>query len=282
MMQFISRSSVSWFDSRIRLIPKYFFKPDWRESSLKEVQAPPIRHSAMLSRSGNVLLLVLTAIAVTAIQAADIEGEVVIRRKLSRRTVTSPASAYQRGVAVKPPPAEDSDPLAFERTHVVIYLEGPLRAEPVAATVEQQNRRFIPDLLVVPLGSTVSFPNRDAIFHNVFSLSQPKAFDLGNYPKNQTRTVTLTKPGVVYVNCHLHPNMSAAIVVTPNRWSTRPDASGRFVLSDIPPGTHRIVAWHKAAGFFRQTVEVRQSSTPKISFLIPFDEDMTLSAVSER
>jgi plastocyanin len=228
------------------------------------------------------MLLVLTSTSLATVYAADIEGEVVIRRKLSRRTVTAPAGAYQRGLAVKPAPTEDSDPLAFERTHVVVYLEGPLSSEPVAATLEQKNRRFIPDLLVVPAGSIVSFPNRDPIFHNVFSLSTPKTFDLGNYPKDQTRTVTLSKPGVVYVNCHLHPNMSAAIVVTPNRWSTRPGVSGRFLLSDVPVGKHKIVAWHKAAGFFRQTVDVRPGSTPTISFVIPFDEDRVAAIASEK
>jgi plastocyanin len=236
----------------------------------------------MLSRSGNAMLLVLAAAAVAAVHAADIEGEVVIRRKLSRRTVTAPAGAYQRGLAVKPAPPDDDDPLAFERTHVVIYLEGPLPSEPVEATLEQKNRRFIPDLLVVPAGSEVSFPNRDPIFHNVFSLSKSKTFDLGNYPKDQTRTVKLPKAGVVYVNCHLHPNMSAAIFVTPNRWSTRPDTSGRFILSDVPAGKHRIVAWHKAAGFFRQTVDVRPGNRPTVSFVIPFDEDGSVSMASER
>jgi plastocyanin len=229
------------------------------------------------------MLLVLTAAACTSLHAADIEGEVIIRRKLSRRTVTSPVSAYHRGLAVKPPLANDGeDLLAFERTHVVIYIDEPLRPQPVTATLEQQGRRFIPDLLVVPAGSTVSFPNRDPIFHNVFSLSKAKAFDLGNYPKDQTRTVTLTKPGVVFVNCHLHPNMSAAIVVTPNGWSTRPDALGRFLLSDVPAGRHTIVAWHKAAGFFRKTIDVRPGNTPTVSFLIPFDEDGNTAVASER
>ena len=96
----------------------------------------------------------------------------------------------------------------------------------------------------------------DPIFHNVFSLSKAKSFDLGNYPKGNTRTVMFPKPGIVFVDCHLHPNMSAVIVVTPNRWSTKADASGRFMLPDLPPGTYTVVAWHKSAGFFRKTIEV--------------------------
>jgi hypothetical protein len=156
---------------------------------------------------------------------------------------------------------------------VVVYLEGDLPSRPVVATLEQVNRRFSPDLVVVPAGSTISFPNRDAIFHNVFSLSKPKVFDLGNYPKDRTRSVTLPKQGIVYVNCHLHPNMSAVVVVTPNSWNTRADGSGHFLLEDVPPGRHTVVAWHKAAGFFRQTVEIGPDRNAGVSFLIPFQDD---------
>jgi plastocyanin len=219
-------------------------------------------------------LLVLAAIASLAMQAADIEGQIVIKRKLTKRTVTAPTSAYHRGAAVQPPPAILEDPLAFERKRVVIFLEGDLSSQPVTATIEQVSRRFVPDLAVVPAGSTVSFPNRDAIFHNVFSLSKPKTFDLGTYPKDRTRTVTLPHAGIVYVNCHLHPNMSAAILVTPNRWHTQADAAGHFRLADVPPGRHTVVAWHKAAGFFRQTIEIGESRHATVSFLIPFDEEM--------
>ena len=91
--------------------------------------------------------------------------------------------------------------------------------------MEQQNRRFAPDLVVIPAGSSVSFPNFDPIFHNVFSLSKAKSFDLGNYSKGQTRMVTFPKPGIVAVYCHLHPNMAGTIVVTPNQWGVRVDAA---------------------------------------------------------
>ena len=107
-------------------------------------------------------------------------------------------------------------------------------------------------MIVVPAGSTVSFPNLDPIFHNVFSLSKPKSFDLGNYPKDHTRTVTFPKPGIVIVGCHLHANMSAVIVVTPNRWSTTADAQGHFTLPAVPPGAYTVVAWHKSVGIFPQ------------------------------
>jgi plastocyanin len=212
------------------------------------------------------------------LRAADLSGTIVIERKLTRRSVTPPATAYQRGVAVELGSKPIQDPLAFERSHVVVYLEGkndPSKiqtgADPV--TIEQQDRQFVPDLVVVPAGSTVSFPNMDAIFHNVFSLSKPRSFDLGNYSKGQTRKVVFPLPGVVYVYCHLHPNMAASIVITPNQWSAKVDADGQFHLTDVPPGKYTAVAWHKTAGFFRQTVVVTEQGAPELRFVIPFAAD---------
>ena len=227
--------------------------------------------------------VLLSALAVsTCLLAADITGEIVIKRKLTKRTVTSSASAYYRGPAVLSGPVSTEDPLAFERQHVVIYIEGAGPAEPVSAVLTQQNRRFEPDLVVLPAGSTVSFPNRDLVFHNVFSLSKSKSFDLGNYAKDQTRTVTFNHPGVVFVNCHLHPNMSAAIVVTPNSWFTRADDKGQFRFSHLPPGRYTVTAWHKTGGAHKKNVEVKDGADASVSFLIPFSEDGSLLAAAGR
>lgn len=214
--------------------------------------------------------------------AADITGSVVIERKLTRRRVTPAAEIYQRGPSAGLAPvsldSEESDPLAWERSHVAIYLEGsaspapPAKPASASITMGQEHRRFVPDFLVVPVGDTVSFPNFDPIFHNVFSLSRPKSFDLGNYPEGQTRKVTFNKPGIVFVNCHLHSNMAAAIVVAPNAWATRAAPSGRFVLPDVPAGVYTVIAWHKSAGFFRQRAVVTPTQGAHIEFEIPLME----------
>ncbi|MGH9630838.1 MAG: hypothetical protein ACRD7E_21200 [Bryobacteraceae bacterium] len=221
------------------------------------------------------IFFVLAMMSLGAMTAADIEGTILVKRKLTKRTVTANVTWYQRGVAVPLTAREDEDALSFERAHVVLYLEGDLPANAVQATMDQKNRRFIPDLLAVPTGSTVLFPNGDPIFHNVFSLSRPKAFDLGNYPKGQSRSVTFSKAGIVFVNCHLHPNMGATIVVSPNQWVTKADAQGRFVLRNVPPGKYTIVAWHKSAGFFRQIIQVDEDHGATVQFLIPFESDGT-------
>lgn len=208
-----------------------------------------------------------------AARGEDILGTVVVKQRLTRQRVTTSADIYERGPSVALHSDSSDDPLAAERARVVVYLEGQFPSSPVDATMEQKERRFIPELLVIPAGSTVSFPNLDPIFHNVFSLSRTKSFDLGNYPRNHTRTVTFNKPGIEFVNCHLHPNMSAAIVVTPNAWCTTADRTGRFRLHGVPAGTYTIVAWHKAAGAFRQPVMVAPQQGASVEFLVPLSGD---------
>jgi plastocyanin len=206
--------------------------------------------------------------------AGDIQGTIVVQRKLTKRRVSAPLGAYDRGTVVELKGDTSEDALAFERERVVIYLDGefPSQAAPITAELVQQNRRFVPDTLWVSAGSTVSFPNLDPIFHNVFSLSKPKEFDLGNYPKDHTRTVVFPKPGVVFVNCHLHPNMSAAIVITPNRWGVKANPDGRFTLAGVPEGSYSLIAWHKTAGIFKQKVTVGEKPVI-VSFFIPIGEN---------
>jgi plastocyanin len=211
------------------------------------------------------------------LHAEVLDGTIVIKKKLTKRRVTATIPMYERGPVVEldSSPTE-KDPLAFERSRVAVYLDGtfpsPVGA-PTPAKMEQQNQQFSPEFLVIEAGAKVAFPNLDPIFHNVFSLSNAKSFDLGNYPKGDTRVVTFTKPGIVSVNCHLHANMTGTIVVTPNRWNARAGSDGHFEFSEVPPGQYTVVAWHKAAGFFRQQVRIEPGRSQHIEFLIPVDEE---------
>ncbi len=81
--------------------------------------------------------------------------------------------------------------------------------------VGQEGKKFTAEELRIKLGDTVSFPNKDPFFHNVYSLSPPKVFDLGTYPKGDTRKVTFDKPGLVEVRCAIHPSMGMTITVEP-------------------------------------------------------------------
>ena len=213
----------------------------------------------------------------SACSAQDVAGTIIIKKRLTRRSVTPSVSVYQRGTSVKLGNDADGDPIAFERSRVVVYLEGSVAGNsdfPAdAVEIRQTNRQFVPDVAVVPVGTTVSFPNMDPIFHDVYSLSKTKTFDLGAYDKGQTRRVTFAKPGIVEVYCHLHPNMAATIMVVANRYYARPDRDGQYRIPNVPPGHYTLVAWHKSAGFFRKPIDVAPQQTTTTDFLIPLDVD---------
>jgi plastocyanin len=236
------------------------------------IVAVPIKGDMKRCLPAAKLLFLVSAVInplIPFIYSGDITGRIKVTNGLTKKRVTLSPYA-QRGGAL---PLLPEAPLAAndELSRVAIYLEGTglKPAEPLVAQLDQRNRRFEPEVVIIPTGSTVSFPNSDPIFHNVFSLSKPRAFDLGYYPEGQTRKVQFDTPGIVQVFCHLHPNMSAAIVVTPSRWSTQPRNDGTFVLSSIPPGRYQLVVWHKSAGFFRRKVEVKDSTVVSLNFEIP-------------
>lgn len=176
-----------------------------------------------------------------------------------------------RGAATEPDKQEGR---INELTRVAVYLESPSNEAitPVRTTLKQRDQQFDPDILVVPVGSTVDFPNNDPFFHNVFSLSRAHSFDLGYYPQGKSKTIRLDKSGVVQVYCHLHPNMSAAIVVSPTPWYTQPDEAGRYVLQGIPAGAAKLVFWHKSAGFFKRTVGVTENGTVTVDLNMPIED----------
>ena len=102
-------------------------------------------------------------------------------------------------------------------------------------------------MLVVPVGSTVRFPNRDSILHNVFSRTPGSAFDFGFYGPGETKQRVFTKPGLVVVNCNVHHNMRVDVVVLSTPHYTRPDRNGRYSLAGLPKGPGTLVFWHPRA-----------------------------------
>jgi plastocyanin len=132
----------------------------------------------------------------------------------------------------------------------LVYAERTDTAAPrqsARLTLRQKNKTFTPRLLGVPVGSVVDFPNDDIIFHNVFSLSGPQPFDLGQYRGGESQSRTFTQAGTYRVFCNIHPNMSALILVVPTPYVAITDADGRFVL-DLPPGRYRLTAVSERTG----------------------------------
>jgi plastocyanin len=125
----------------------------------------------------------------------------------------------------------------------IVYIEDIVAPVKGTAAMKQEDKQFIPRVLVVAKGTTVSFPNRDAIFHNVFSVTPDNSFDLGSYKQGESRSVTMNRPGVVTVYCNMHPQMSGHILVVPNGNYVRAGKDGFFRLPNVPAGTHRVVAW---------------------------------------
>jgi plastocyanin len=114
---------------------------------------------------------------------------------------------------------------------------------PKKVTIEQRNREFLPHLTAISVGSTVSFPNFDTVFHNVFSTSAQDAFDLGLYKAGEAREFTFQKEGIVRLGCNLHANMSAYIAVVAAPAYVVTDDGGRFAFKHMPPGRYRLKAW---------------------------------------
>jgi plastocyanin len=213
--------------------------------------------------------LCLDLVAAPSAVAGDISGLITITRRLTPRPVA--ASFYEsRGISVAAP-AESTVTTAEEYARVVVYLDGPELppGPPASAEITQKGRHFEPAIVHVPVGSTVSFPNGDPIFHNVFSLSKAKQFDLGYYPEGRTRVVRFERPGVVQVYCHLHSNMSAAVLVVPSAWHTQPGGDGSFSLTGIPAGRNEIVAWHRTAGAFKRWIDVPAAGSTEVAITIP-------------
>ena len=152
-------------------------------------------------------------------------------------------------------------------TDAVVWLErvpasvDSTLAAPTPRTPQmaQKDQAFVPRVLAVAAGTSVDFPNLDPIFHNVFSVSPVKRFDLGKYPRGHSRRLTFSKPGLVQVYCDIHANMAGFILVLPNRAFTRPDASGAFALPELPAGSYAVNVWHPDLPETRRSVVVPES-----------------------
>lgn len=130
----------------------------------------------------------------------------------------------------------------------IVYVVGFSEEPPAApAIIEQRGRRFVPELVAVTAGQEISFPNRDAFLHNVFSSSSVRPFDLGSYKQGESKKKSFPRAGAVDVYCNIHPEMAATILVLPNRRFARVDGAGRFQITGIPKGQWQAFAYVRLA-----------------------------------
>jgi plastocyanin len=196
-------------------------------------------------------------------QSGQLRGSVKLTMAASAR---STSSAYDRRAV--PPRAK---PLPESR-NVVIYFEG-IQAEidlaAMKASIAQRDEQFVPHLVAVTIGSSVSFPNDDPFFHNVFSLSRGSSFNLGRYASGVIRSRVFRKPGIVKVFCELHSHMSAVVRVFDHPWFTIPDDQGAFSINGVPAGQHTVVAWHERIGERRDRVSIQPGRSTDVTFTLP-------------
>ena len=148
-----------------------------------------------------------------------------------------------------------------DRRRSVVYLDPAPRSAladlPAGrARIDQRGEQFVPRVLAITVGTTVDFPNNDAKFHNVFSLSRTKSFDLGRYPAGQSKSVRFDRAGIVRVFCDIHSHMSASILVFAHPFFAVTDDDGRYAIPSIPAGTYSVMAWSELGRAGPRTVTV--------------------------
>jgi plastocyanin len=181
----------------------------------------------------------------------SIRGRVDVRREVS--TVEPRPVVTELGA-----PARPDTP---DRRRSVVYLEAAPQGafeehERPRAVLDQRRETFVPYVLAIEVGTTVEFQNNDSTYHNVFSFSKPKRFDLGRYARGESKSVRFDRPGVVRVFCDIHSHMSAFILVFAHRFFAVTDGDGRFRIDAVPPGEYNVVAWNDGQARDTRTVRV--------------------------
>jgi plastocyanin len=185
-------------------------------------------------------LCLLIGPAALCAQQVPVTLQVEITRQ-STVKAAQPGSAQDRSnVVVSLTPISDSD-RASDRTAV---SNRSLAARPTAQLV-QRNKSFEPHLLVIQVGSTVQFPNKDPFFHNVFSLFDGKRFDLGLYEGGSSNSARFDRPGVSFLFCNIHPEMSAIVVVVDTPYFALSDRAGRVAIANVPDGRYLMHVWYE-------------------------------------
>ncbi len=134
--------------------------------------------------------------------------------------------------------------------------------------ITQRDAMFHPHVLPVLAGTTVEWPNKDEIYHNVFSMSETKPFDLGLYRDPEVKKVTFDAPGKVDVFCSIHSKMSCIILVLQNPWFASVDKNGRYRIENVPAGTYKLRAWHERMPPEIQQVTVPETGEARIDFVL--------------
>jgi plastocyanin len=158
-----------------------------------------------------------------------------------------------------------------EHERSVVYLDSAPRGafEQTGAghaVMDQRNETFVPHVLAITTGTTVDFRNTDRIFHNVFSLSRVKPFDLGRYATGHSKPVRFDTPGIVRVFCEIHSHMNAFILVFSHPFFAVTDDDGSYRIDNVPPGTYSVVAWNEGTASEPRSITVSDGGIAELDF----------------
>src|SRR6266481_2504887 len=162
------------------------------------------------------------------------------------------ANAQEVTLTARARVVQDQHKESSHAENVVVWL-APIDGQPGARPqsqnlrLTQHNKSFEPHLLVVPVGAVVQFPNRDPFFHNVFSLFEGKRFDLGLYEAGTTRNVSFDRPGVSYIFCNIHAEMSAVVIALDTPYFGISNRKGEVVIPQVPAGRYTMRVWYETA-----------------------------------
>jgi plastocyanin len=193
-----------------------------------------------------------------------------IAGRVELRRVASPAER-------RPTVAELGTPAAAldisDRLKSVVYLDSAPRGafeqvETPRAVMDQRGERFVPHVLAITTGTIVDFPNSDRIYHNVFSLSKTRQFDLGRYAVGHSKPVRFDRAGVVRVFCDIHSHMNAFILVFSHPFYSVTDNDGRYRIDNIPPGTYNLIAWNEGVSSEARPVIVPDGGVGELDFTL--------------
>jgi plastocyanin len=193
-----------------------------------------------------------------------------IRGRLDIRRIVKPVERRPDLTAPGAPAPRDTGDLR----RGVVYLESAPRLafdepEPTRAAMDQRNETFVPHVLAVMVGTLVEFPNSDLIYHNVFSLSRAKRFDLGRYAAGKSKSVRMDRTGVIRVFCDIHSHMNAFVLVFNHPFFDVTDVEGRFELPSLPAGTYTVVGWYEGEARISRPVTVPPGGWAEIELVVP-------------
>jgi plastocyanin len=192
-----------------------------------------------------------------------------IRGRVELRRVALPAERRPNVGELGTPAGRDVPDLLRS----VVYLESAPRGafetnDGGHAVMDQRNESFVPHVLAITTGTTVDFPNSDRFYHNVFSFSKTKTFDLGRYAAGHSRPVRFDRAGIVRVFCDIHSHMNAFILVFSHPFFALTDADGRYRIENVPPGTYGVVAWNEGTPSETKSVTVPDGGIGELDFTI--------------